>query len=197
MDRVDTTKPTITRLDVGGSTQAGVLLARKGQLLPSDDMYPCLPVLYHIAFHSLGSRLFHIREKTGLFYGAQGILGSGSRPGHPGMDIVCTTVEPCDAERTVSILQNMLTCLGREPNITQRELNAAQRWYEHTVIDTLNSPAKFASFVVGYKRLYNTVEYKPILLRHMRQIKNLDVATVNALASTVFAAPYDLQIIAH
>jgi len=188
---------TTTRLSVGGSTQAGVLLARRGQVLPSDDMYAYLPVLYHIAFHSIGSRLFRIREKTGLFYGAQGTLGVGMRKDHPGMDVVCTTVEPSDAARTVGELQTMLTGMSRAPDISSRELHAAQRWYENKIIDTVNSPSNFADMIVQYLRLHGTVDYKPILLDHVRKVKNVTVTQINDMARAFFKAPYTMQIIAH
>jgi len=188
-------KPIVT-LDAGGCAQAGVLLARKGQLLPSDKSYCCLPILYHVMFHSLGSRLFAIRKQTGLFYGAQGMLAAGARRDDEGMDVVCTTVEPVDAPKTMAVLQKMLNVFGRTPNITADELNAAQRWYEHTIVDALNSPAKLAALVAKYKRLYDPkMEYRTILTKHFTAVKNLNVDTVNALARRVFAKPYDLRVI--
>ena len=186
----------ITNIDVGGSAQAAILLARKGQFLPSDPHYVSLPVLYHIVFHSLGSRIYKIREKTGLFYGAMGMLGNNATVNHPGMDLIGTKVEPTDVQRALQELHNLLTKLGSNPEITHKELTAAKSWYEHKIVETLMSPELFAGLIVQYKHLYPGHNYRDLLMNHVDQINKLTIDEVNTLAKNVFKAPYDLTIVA-
>ena len=130
----------IQKIDVGGTSQAGVLLARRGQYTPQDDDYVYIPIIYHIAFHSLGSRLFDIREQQGLFYSAQGVLSYGVERDHPGMDIIATKVNISDSTKAITEIQKMIDKLRTNPEISDDELISAKHWYEHSLINMLNSP---------------------------------------------------------
>ena len=73
----------VTRPGATAAAQAAIVLARRSTVPVDHPDRALLPILYHIACHSLGSRLYHIRATTGLFYGASGAFGADGDVDHP------------------------------------------------------------------------------------------------------------------
>ena len=184
-------------IDVGGSSQAAVLLARRGQISVTDPNYAVLPLIYHLAFHSLGSRLFAIRERTGLFYGATGKLAHNASLTQPGMDLVATKVDPANCDKAIHEIQQMLHTLATNPQVSQQELDAAKMWHEHKLINILNSPSEFTDMIIQLKTLYPHQDYHTILTDKITKIHNTDLQQINSLCKTLFKVPYDTVIVAH
>ena len=185
-----------TRIDVGASNQSAVVLARRGQLLPSDENYALLHIVYHICCHSLGSRLFKIRERTGIFYGAQGKLAWDVRHDCPGMDLICTKVEPTDAPKAIAEIEQLLTNLACNPDISQRELDAAKMWYEHSMVDLINSPTEFVTMVNNYHRLFPDLEFEHVFASHREQVKSVTVDQMNIFCQNYFKVPFANKYVA-
>lgn len=185
------------RIDLGGAAQAGIVLARRGTTLPTDKDYARMPLCYHIAFHSIGSRLFKLRQQDGLFYSATGVLGCDATRTHPGMDFVCTAVDPSVVNVTVEKLQGLLAQLRSTPAVTQAELCAAQRWYEQLTVDRLQQPDALCDTVMLYRRLYPDTPYDAVIRDHLQQVQSATVDDVNALMQRVFAAPFEHVVVSN
>jgi zinc protease len=102
----------------------------------SPDRLP-LQLLNFISFFSMGSRIYQLRERTGLFYTAGGSFGEGATKIY-GVDYIFALlsvdkVEP--AEKKIKALVDVI----RENGVNQNELEAARKWYEKGLIDLISS----------------------------------------------------------
>ena len=109
--------------------QSIVTIARNGQSgLNKDNMdyWTVRSVANVIQFHSLGSRLFKLRESKGLFYSASGGFSSGATKHCTGYDFISAKVEPGSEDLMISQLQKFAKTKMKVP-ITENELVAAKR----------------------------------------------------------------------
>lgn len=92
-----------------------------------------LTIANFIGFYSLGSRIFHVREETGLFYTANG--GIASNPGEQGsLDFITTIVNGNKVELAESALMKVLEKMGTD-GVTQEEFVAGKRLFFNMTID--------------------------------------------------------------
>ena len=179
-----------TNIPLANATQAGIVLARKGTTLPHEADYALLPICYYIVFHSIGSRIFDLREKQGLFYSATGMLAVDATRDNTGLDFVCTAVDPTNIETTILQLQELLQKQHSNPQVTREELRAAQRWYERLTVERLRHAESVCETFMLYKRLYPEREYYDVVREHLVRVQKATVADVNELFTRVFKAPF-------
>lgn len=100
-----------------------VLWARKGLHTRSDPKYHTYAKLLSVvAFHSLGSRLFRLRESVGMFYTAMGGFGAYAERDQVGMDYVLVETSKY-GEDTESRVRELLSHAYWEGNpVTEHEL---------------------------------------------------------------------------
>lgn len=107
--------------------QSIVGIARKATLAKSSTKFWTIRMLAEtIMFHSLGSRLYKLREQKGLFYNAFGSFSQGATQFHTGMDVIGARVEPGAEQSTLRELQNFVRREFKKP-VKEEELVAAKR----------------------------------------------------------------------
>jgi predicted Zn-dependent peptidase len=175
--------------------QTVLVLARPGYMKTVEkDSFLVQNVLYHICFHSLGSRIYKIRERTGLFYGARGLFGCDADSKHVGYDYISTRVEPTDVEKTKTALLSLCKQMHTNPNITQNELNAAKRWVENTWVSRISSPAGMCSTIESVCRKHPNEHWKTFPSDCIQQANACTVEEINALSRKVFRANWDVCV---
>jgi predicted Zn-dependent peptidase len=111
--------------------QSIVTIARRGQEgLNKTNMeyWTVRAVANVIQFHSLGSRLFKLRESKGLFYSASGGFSSGATKNCVGYDYILAKVEPGSEDLMISQLKKFTkSSEGMKKATTPNELLAAKR----------------------------------------------------------------------
>lgn len=106
------------------------------------DFLP-LKLLNTAGFSSLGSRLFGLRERTGLFYTAFG--GFAARSSNvPGISYVGALLSGDDLEQAEKLIRAMIDELG-EKGITQEELDGTRQLYAKKMVDRVAKNAAIAN----------------------------------------------------
>jgi zinc protease len=137
---------------------------------------------------SMSSRLFGLREQTGLFYTIKGsmISGAGKQPGMRYIRTIVSGDRLAEAERAI-----MATVLQTIEHIEQDELVAAQDTMVHALIDQCGSQsarAHLALFMDMYQMPHNYIAER------MQQLRALSIAEVCNAAAEV-CSPATLSII--
>lgn len=111
--------------------QSIVAIARKGQSglnKANRNYWTVRSVANIIQFHSLGSRLFKLRESKGLFYSAYGGFSSGATQKCVGYDFILAKVNPGTEDLMISQLQKFSKSVeGMKKPVNDNELLAAKR----------------------------------------------------------------------
>ena len=109
--------------------QSIVALVRPGSYTKKDPEYHTLrPIAQNLLFRSIGSRLFKIRESTGLFYTASGGVSVGATNLHKGIDFVLCKINPDHIEEAVAQMREFVTKTVKRP-VSTNEFRAAQRMH--------------------------------------------------------------------
>jgi predicted Zn-dependent peptidase len=186
--------PSVERHIPMARAQTVVALARPGSCDLSDPVRAMVvnDLLYHICFHSLGSRLYKIRERTGLFYGARAQFSVGATAEDPGFDYIMTRVEPVDVERVKKEFRGLFRQMAENPGIEERELEAAKRWFENKWVQGTSS-ARVASTIRTLRRLYPG-EWRGLPQRLVAAAGAVDVASIEEACRGVFKAPWAMTL---
>jgi predicted Zn-dependent peptidase len=133
------------------SSQTVIAFGRVGQFTTTAEefMYK-VPLLQIIMFHSLGSRIYQIRERTGLFYNAQGTFGLGATPRSKGIDRILTSVKPENVELCLSEIASFWEEM-RTPEITAYEAHAAKAMLVDRLVSSLHIHAAGGTLVALHK----------------------------------------------
>lgn len=133
------------------------------------DLVP-MKLLNYIGFYEGGSRLFQLREKTGLFYTAFGGYGIGASKDH-GIDFVGILLNPENAtyaEKEIRALIGNMALNG----VTQEEIDAARHLYLKSLIDTIATNGGVAdvfcileSFNLGFDYYDNVLKRMQLLTK--------------------------------
>ncbi|MBM3886763.1 insulinase family protein, partial [Candidatus Dependentiae bacterium] len=107
-----------------------------------EDFIPAR-LLNYVMFNSLGSRLFILREQSGLFYTAFGQLAAGSGP-EKGYDFVGALLSPENVVKSEAMIKDLLQ-KASQGDITERELDGAKRLYLKTLLDLVATNGSVAS----------------------------------------------------
>lgn len=109
-----------------------------------EDLVP-VRLLNYIIFYSLGSRLFKLREQSGLFYTAFGQLAAGAGV-DKGFDYMGALLSPENVVKSEGLIKELLDDAGKG-NITAEELEAAQRMYLKTLLDLVATNGSVAGMM--------------------------------------------------
>jgi len=113
--------------------QVVFLLGQPSSLtIDNPDLIP-IKLLNIVSFSSLGSRLFELREATGMFYTATGVFGQGAAKEH-GFDFMYVILSPDKLQEVEKQVKVLINEIGRK-GIVQKELDVARRIYMKSLID--------------------------------------------------------------
>ena len=161
--------------------QVFFLMGQPSDVTLHDADYLPLQMLNLIAFYSLGSRLYVIREQTGLFYSASGALASGAT-NEPGHDSVYAILNPNTLEQGEAFIRKMFVELA-ENGVTQEEVQAAQRMMLKKCIDLIATTAERASLFAGMDVLGLPEDYYDTMIE---RVNAMTVAELNEVAKKYF-----------
>jgi zinc protease len=136
-----------------------------------------LDVMSSICFHSLGSRLFELREKTGLFYTASGAWGADIHQ-EQGFDYVCAIVNPENLSFTKEAIAELVDACAKG-TFTDAELAAARQMYVKELLDATTDIRSIAALFANIETLDIGFDYYDKALAYVR---DLSVNTLNAYA---------------
>ncbi len=149
------------------------------------DLIP-LKLLNIVCFRSLGSRIFKLREQTGLFYSAFGGYAVNAVKEH-GFDYVGMIVSPenvATAEQQTRHLLELVTQKG----VTESEIDAARQMYLKDLIDLVTSDNAIAYLLCSLDSLGLGFDYYDKVLN---RVQTMTVEEVNAIAAK-YCKPDDM-----
>ena len=144
------------------------------------DLIP-LKLLNYIAFYSIGSRLYKLREQTGLFYHAQGAWGynAGREPGFDFMLSLLSVDKLDDAEKG---MRSIVAEVAQE-GVTADELNVSRQLYIKTLIDASSSNASVARTLSSLEAFDLGFDYYDKVLE---RVNTITVDEINGIAKKYF-----------
>lgn len=157
--------------------QAVLFMGRGGALDFFHQDSVGIRLLNKIIFESLGSRIYRLREQTGLFYRAFGGFSVGQRVGK-GLDYVGAILNPENVAKTISLIEDVFADL-RENGVTQYELDAAKQMTAQNFISFVANNAVISSTLSSLTLLGADFDYYE---KTWQKIQALDLSTINALA---------------
>jgi len=174
------------------TAQAVLGLGRVGKYTTQDpDAMFMLPLLQAISFHSLGSRIYQIREKTGLFYSVSGSFGVGSGPTSTGMDSIVLRVKPHQISKAVARLEEFQTGMATNPSITEFELHSAQAIVADQWVSRVHEHALSSTLVALYDA---HPDWKPRMhdlpTEIVKKMQAVTVERINEFAMETFQDPF-------
>jgi zinc protease len=161
--------------------QVLLLLGRPSLLnIYNPDLIP-LKVLNFVAFNSLGSRLYQLREQTGLFYTAFGSLAHGALRVN-GFDYIGSILNLENVEKSEQLMLDLIDNIGKN-GIYDYELKASKQSYLKGIIDITASNESLASIFSRLKSLELGFDYYDKVLNTVQKI-SLD--EINKIAAKYF-----------
>ncbi len=144
------------------------------------DLIP-MKLLNYIGFYEGGSRLFKLREQTGLFYTAFGVWGAGASKEH-GIDFIGALLNP---EKTTFAEQEMRTLINEltQNGVTVEELDAARHLYLKSLIDAIATNSGVADLFCTLEAFNLGFDYYDKVLKRMGTITK---AELDALCKKYF-----------
>jgi zinc protease len=123
--------------------QAVLIMGRGSKVDLHHPDATALKLLSRILFESLGSRIFELRARTGLFYTASGAFDPGTSKSK-GSDFIWVMLNPENVARAEVMLAQMLTEIA-EHGVTQEELEAAKQMLVQSLVRLASSNNALAS----------------------------------------------------
>jgi zinc protease len=163
--------------------QSVLLLGAQSELTIKDpDIIP-LKLLNYICWYSLGSRLYQLREQTGLFYNASGAWASGVS-NEPGYNYLYAVLTPKTLAPSEKALHEIIDTIGRD-GITQDELDVARQLYSKQLIDVATGNSTIARQLCGLEALNLGFDYYDDVLK---RVQTMSVDELNAIARKYFTS---------
>jgi zinc protease len=132
--------------------------------------------------HSMSSRLFELREQTGLFYNIQGslIVGADEQPGMFQVRTIVSLDRLAEAEEAIKKVIDEVA-----NSLTENELNEAKNAIINTLVDNFVSNSDIATTFLYINRFKFPVDYYDHRVEQIQKIRLDDVknAVKNILAS--------------
>lgn len=144
------------------------------------DLIP-LKMLNFIAFHSLGSRLFQLRQETGLFYTAFGAWGAGAGKdiGFDYLGAILSLDKLDQAEKGIGALIDDLAKNG----VKEHEISAARQLYLKTLIDAVSTNASVSDLMGTIQAFQLGFDYYDKVLN---RVQTMSQAELNEIAAKYF-----------
>ena len=146
------------------------------------DLVP-LKLLNYIAFYSLGSRIFNLRQQSGLFYTASGTWAAQATS-EAGFDYMGTIVNPENVDSVQAQMRALINDLAQN-GVTQQELEAAQLLYLKALIDAVSTNKTVADLLIMLSSYNLGFDYYDKVLA---RAQGIEVAELNSIASRYFNA---------
>jgi zinc protease len=146
------------------------------------DLIP-LKMLSISCFRSLGSRIFKLREQSGLFYSAFGGFAVNATKEH-GFDFVGTILSPDKVAVVEQQIRALLETVAKD-GVTQQELDDAQQIYLKDLIDLIDDNSTIAHVLAALDALKLGFDYYDKVLT---RIQKMDLRELNTIAAK-YAAP--------
>lgn len=128
-----------------------IMWARLGVHRRSETVYHTYDKLLSIvAFHSLGSRLFKLREECGLFYTASGSFGAYADNDNVGLDYVLVETSKYDENTSERVLALLSPAYWTENPITQKELVWARTLLLNAYLETVSETEVLHTITMGH-----------------------------------------------
>ncbi len=157
--------------------QVTLLLGQPSSITLYHDDYVPLKILSYICFHSLGSRLYQLREQTGIFYSGFGAL-SAHASRHQGFDYVGVIVSKGKVNEAEKMLHGLMAGIA-EHGIKQHELDAARQLYLKELIDIISTNGAVARMFCQLDALDLGYDYYDNVLKRAQSIT---VEELNSIA---------------
>ncbi len=145
------------------------------------DLIP-VKMLNYITFYFLGSRLYRLREQSGLFYNAFGAYAAlaGKNQGFDYIGAILSVENLGFAEKSIHGLVNDLIKNG----VTQRELDDARQLYLKSLVDQVSSNKDLAEVLNYLESLQLGFDYYDKVLA---RIQTMTVNELNDIAAKYFS----------
>jgi predicted Zn-dependent peptidase len=179
----------------GDRKQTCLMLSRQSLFNKSSKLDRSLkPLLETIAFSGLGSRLYHIRETTGLFYSAHSRNGVYSDMKNNGFDYITLQCFPDKVDRAIDELKHLVSSEFWELNpITQQELDSAKAICYNQLYST-STYNNISDTVLRIGNLYGE-KFNDHVKKSYDAFKDVNLEELNEFAAFFFQNPYEHIII--
>ncbi|KKQ33195.1 MAG: putative proteinase [candidate division TM6 bacterium GW2011_GWF2_37_49] len=145
-----------------------------------EDLVP-LKMLNFITFYSLGSRLYHLREQTGLFYTAVGAFAAGAGRTH-GFDYLGAILSLDKLEFAEKEMRGLIKELA-EKGVTQKEIEDARQLYLKALIDSVSSSDSIAAMLAYTETMGLGFDYYDKVLT---RVQSMNISELNGIAAKYF-----------
>jgi zinc protease len=145
------------------------------------DIIP-VKMLNYITFYSLGSRIYQLREQTGLFYNAFGAYAAGAGKMH-GFDYVGAILSLDKLEFAEVGIRDLIKDLAKN-GATQRELDDARQLYLKSLIDSVSSNSDLAGMLNYLESMQLGFDYYDKVLA---RVQAMSLKEVNDVAAKYFS----------
>jgi predicted Zn-dependent peptidase len=144
------------------------------------DIIP-VKMLNYITFYSLGSRIYQLREQTGLFYNAFGGYASlaGKNYGFDYIGAILSLDKLDFAEKGIRDLIKDLASNG----VTQRELDDARQLYLKSLIDSVSTNNDLAAMLNHLEAMQLGFDYFDKVLA---RVQGMELVEINSIAAKYF-----------
>lgn len=132
--------------------------------------------------HSMSSRLFQLREQTGLFYSIGGSLVYGSAE-QPGLFFIQTMVSQDRLEEAQKAIMNAIN--HALDDITDEEIIIAKNAIAHNIIDQYETQKGIAENILFIDKMHLQLDYMKM---RMNVIKHIDRAQIVKAVSSILHA---------
>lgn len=161
--------------------QVLLLLGRPSPLnVYHPDLIP-VKMLNFIAFTSLGSRLYQLREKTGLFYTAFGLLGAGAERVN-GFDYAGSILTLENVDKAEKLILGVIDNMGKN-GIFEFELDASKQSYLKGIIDLTTTNGSLAVLHAVLKSLELGFDYYDKVLN---RVQTISLDEINKICTKYF-----------
>jgi zinc protease len=158
--------------------QVVLLLGKSSPVTIYDpDLIP-LKMLSISCFRSLGSRIYKLREQSGLFYSAFGGFAVNVAKDH-GFDFVGTILSPDKVAIVEQQIRTLLETVAKG-GMTQQELDDAQQIYLKDLIDLIDDNSTIAHILAALDALGLGFDYYDKVLA---RIQKMELGELNAIAA--------------
>lgn len=136
------------------------------------DLVP-LKMLNLICFESLGSRIYELRERTGLFYNAHGSWAAGADREY-GYDYIMAIVSPEKVDQAEDMIKQAMAEV-KNKGVTQDEVLAARQIYLKALIDVGSHIDSIASLLASFAVMKLGFDYYDNVLAKVQQLNATDL----------------------